>query len=97
MAKRISCQGMHREFGNFAKTQGNLIGQSCKFPDSYGKGYCDICREISIFSQLFVCFVYVLFTNYVNWHRENLRLDRENTGKTQGKHRENTGNFENII
>ena len=22
----------------------------------------------------------IIVTNYVNWHRENLRLDRENTG-----------------
>ena len=27
-----------------------------------------------------VSFVYIIVTNYVNWHRENLRLDRENTG-----------------
>ena len=24
--------------------------------------------------------MYVILTNYVNWHRENLRSDRENTG-----------------
>ena len=24
--------------------------------------------------------MYVIVTNYVNWHRENLRSDRENTG-----------------
>ena len=24
--------------------------------------------------------VFVILTNYVNWHRENLRSDRENTG-----------------
>ena len=24
--------------------------------------------------------MYVIVTNYGNWHRENLRLDRENTG-----------------
>ena len=27
MTKKIPCQGKHREFGNFAKTQGNLFGQ----------------------------------------------------------------------
>ena len=29
--------------------------------------------------------MYVIVTNHVNWHRENLRSDRENTGnlKTQ--------------
>ena len=31
----------------------------------------EVCQVIS---------VYVILTNYVNWHRENLRLDRENTG-----------------
>ena len=25
--------------------------------------------------------MYVMITSYVNWHMENLRLDRENTGK----------------
>ena len=25
--------------------------------------------------------MYVIVTNYVNWHRENLRLARENTGE----------------
>ena len=25
--------------------------------------------------------MYVLLTNYVNWHRENLQSHRENTGK----------------
>ena len=28
--------------------------------------------------------MYVIIKNYVNWHRENLSLDREKTGKTQG-------------
>ena len=43
-----SCQGKHREFGNFAKTHGKyreLVCSSCKFPDSKGKRYFDICRE----------------------------------------------------
>ena len=30
--------------------------------------------------------MYVILKNYINWHRENLRSDRENTGKTQGKY-----------
>ena len=32
-----------------------------------------------------VSFVYVKVTNYINWHKQNLRLDR--------KSRENTGNL----
>ena len=27
--------------------------------------------------------MYVIVTNHVNWHRENLRLDRENTGNSK--------------
>ena len=64
---------------------GNFVCSSCKFPDSKGKGYCDICCKISIFypevgKVCQVSFTYVIVTNDVNWHRENLRLDRENTG-----------------
>ena len=42
MAKKIPCQGKHRELGNFAKTQGkhrNLVCSRCKFSDSQGKRY----------------------------------------------------------
>ena len=44
MAKIIPCQGKHREFGNFAKTQGISFCSSCKFPDSKGKRCFNICR-----------------------------------------------------
>ena len=27
------------------ENRGNFVCSSCKFPDSKGKGYCDICRE----------------------------------------------------
>ena len=27
--------------------------------------------------------MYVIVTNHVNWHRENLQSDRENTGNSQ--------------
>ena len=43
-------------------------------------------KDISIFGAKIagkvcqVCLVYVIVTNHVNWHRENLRSDRENTG-----------------
>ena len=42
MAKIIPCQGKHREFGNFAKTHGNLV---CYFFLSW----------ISLLSQFCVC------------------------------------------
>ena len=29
--------------------------------------------------------MYVIVTNHVNWHRENLRSDRENTGNLKMK------------
>ena len=85
MAKK-KIPGIHREFGNLAKTQGKrrefgLL--SCKFPDSNGKRYFNIClSEAGKVCQ--VSFVYVIVTNHVNWHRENLRLDRENTGNLNG-------------
>ena len=90
----------HREFGNFVKTQGicqntgktqNYFCSSGKCSDSKSTGHWDICCKKRIFfsrswiglpSQFCVC--NRLVTNYVNWHRENLRSDREKTGKTQG-------------
>ena len=96
MAKRNPCKEKHREFGNFVKTQGilskhrentgNFVSSSCKCSDSKSKGYCDSCRKnIHFFPEAKkVNSVYVILTNYVNWYRENLRSDRENTGKTQG-------------
>ena len=86
------CQGKHREFGNFVKKQGilskhrentaNFVSSSCKCSDSKSKGYCDNCRIFFLEAE-YVCqasSVYTILTNYVNWHRENLRSDRENTG-----------------
>ena len=62
MAKIIPCQGKHREFGNFVKTQGilskhrentgNFVSSSCKCPDSRSKGYCDsCCKKIHFFPE----------------------------------------------
>ena len=42
------CQGKHREFESIAKTQ---VCTHCKFPDSTGKGYCDICHDNFNFFQ----------------------------------------------
>ena len=73
----------------FCQNIGNFVCSSRKFPDPKGKGYCDICHENFHFFQKLdrsakSVFVYVIVTNYVNWHRENLQLDREKTGETQG-------------
>ena len=86
MVQKKSCQGKHREFGNFAKTQGKhreFDLPCCKFPDSKGKRYFDICPENSQknFKAGYVyqvSLVYVIVTNHVNWHREKLQSDREN-------------------
>ena len=37
--------------------------------------------------------MYVKVTNYVNWHRENLQSDIENTGKTQGSRKYNLSGY----
>ena len=64
---------------------GNFVCSSFKFPDAKGKGYCDVCRKkFHFFPEAgYVCqvsSVYVIVTNYGNWHREKLQLDRESTG-----------------
>ena len=75
------CQGICQFFQN----TGNLVCSSCKFPDSKGKRYFNIFRKK--FPKMFkagevcqVSFVYVIVTNPLNWHRDNLQSDRENTG-----------------
>ena len=85
MAKKNPWQGKHREFGNFVKTQGISFAQVVNFLILKLKDIVIFAAKNSIFflKAGLVCqvsFVYILVTNYVNWHRENLRLDRENTG-----------------
>ena len=91
MAKKNPCQGKHREFGNFAKTQRILFAQvvNSLILKVKLKDIVIFAAKISIFSPrsligLQVSFVYVIVTNYVNWHRENLRLNNEKTGKNRG-------------
>ena len=67
--QKIPCQGKHRKFGNFVKTQGKTQGILL----------AQVVNAL-ILKVPQVSFVYVIVTNYVNWHRESLRLDRENTG-----------------
>ena len=85
MTKKNPCQRKHREFGNFAKTQGILFGQVVNSLILKVKDIAIFAAKISIFfpkldrygkSVLW----YVIVANCVNWHGENLRLDRENTG-----------------
>ena len=64
MDKKNPCQGKHREFGNFAKTQGILFAQVVN-------SLILKVKDTAIFAAK-VSFVYVIVTNDVNWHRENL-------------------------
>ena len=83
-------QGIWKFCQNTENT-GNLVCSSCKFPDSKGKGYCDICREnlhffprswIGLPSQFCVC----------NSHKL-CKLAHGKFWVGQGKNRENTGNL----
>ena len=81
--KKKSLSGKTQGIWKFCQNTGNFVHSCCKFPK--GKRYCDICRENFHFfpeAEKFCQhgFVYVIVTNYVNWLRGNLRLDRENTG-----------------
>ena len=53
-----------------------MVCSSCEFPDYKGDRYFDVClKYLHIFWEAGeVSFVYVLVTNDVNWHRENLRV-----------------------
>ena len=80
MAKRIPCQG--KEFRNVAKTPGIWFAQVVN-------SLILKVKDVTIFAakipQFFfeagfayqVSFVYVIVTYHVNWHRENLRSERE--------------------
>ena len=80
------CHGKHTEF---CQNTGNLVCSNCGFPDSKAKRYFNICGENYqyLLESGQVCqvnFVYIIVTNHVNWHREDLRSGREKTGKTHG-------------
>ena len=76
----------HREFClNTGKTQGILLAQVINDLILKVRDIAIVAAKKSIFfpkagyvSQ--VSSVYVILTNDVNWHRENLRSNRENTG-----------------
>ena len=81
-------QGIWKFCQNTGKTQGVWFAQVVNFPILKVKRYFYICRRHSLFFKAGyvyqVSLVYVIVTNHVNWHRENLQSDREKTGKTQG-------------
>ena len=85
MAKKNPCQEKHREFGKFAKTKGILYAQIVNSLILKVKDIAIFTAKISILSRSWIglpsqfCVCNSQFY-YVNWHRENLRLDRENTG-----------------
>ena len=69
---------------------GNFVCLSCKITDSIGERNFNICSknfqkfvEAGLVCQ--VIFVFVIVTNHINWHRENLRSDREKTGNLKMK------------
>ena len=85
MAKNNALSGKTQGLWKFCQNTGNLVCSSCKFPDSKGKRYFYICCENFCFFSVAgkvcqVSFVYIIVTNHVNWHRQNLHSDRANTG-----------------
>ena len=80
MAKKNPCQGKHREFGNIAKTQGIWFAQVVNFLILKVNDILIFATRIFFSEAGKVCqvsFVYIIVTNHVNWHRENLCSDRE--------------------
>ena len=52
MAKKKSLSGKTQGIWKFCQNTGNFVCSSCKFPDSKGKGYCDILpRKFPFFPQ----------------------------------------------
>ena len=100
MAKTNPCQGEHREFHNFVKTQGKrrefclnteFCKLSCKCSDSKSKGYCDSCRKkIHFFSRSWIG----LPSQFCVCNTHKLcKLAQGKFAVRQGKYRENTGNL----
>ena len=73
------------EFGNLTKTRGVIFAQVVNYLKPKVKDIAILLRKFPFFSrswiglpiQFYVC---TIVTNYGNWHRENLRLDRVNAG-----------------
>ena len=72
---------------NTAKSQGIRLAQVVNSLILKVKDISIFAAKISIFGgelDKSVLCIYIIVTNHVNWHRENVRLDREKAGKTQG-------------
>ena len=67
---------------------GNLVCSSCKFPDSKGKRYFDICRKNS---QLFLS--WICLPSQFGVCDKSCRLAQGKFAVRQRKNRENTGNL----
>ena len=101
MAKKILCQGKHREFGNFIKIQvilsehreniGDFVSSSCKCSDYKSKGYCDSCgKTIQFFPRIWIG----LPNQFCVCNTKKLcKLAQGKFAGRQGEHRE----FENAI
>ena len=70
---------------------GNFVCSSCKFPDSKGKGYCNICCEIFHFFS--ISWIGLPSQFCVSNSDKLCKLTQGKFAVGQGKHRE----FENII
>ena len=80
--RKNSLSGKTQGIWKCCQNTGNFVCSSCKFPDSKGKRYLEICRENinnkklrlkSLPSQFCVC------NSHKSHKRENLSSDRENT------------------
>ena len=69
-------QGIWKFCRNTVKTQGISFAHVVNSLILKVKDNAIFAMKISIFFR----FVYVIVMNYVNWHRENLPLDRETQG-----------------
>ena len=88
----ITYQGKHREFGNYAKTQGKhreiCLLKSCKFPALKNTGFHNICCETFEISA--VCSTCEIWAQMSEIGRE--KISRW-TGKTQGIYTKNMSRY----
>ena len=82
MAKINPGQVKHSGFGHFAKTQGIWFAQVVNSLILQVKDISIFAANIYILLKMdksATSILCLIVTNHVNWHRENLRSDRENT------------------
>ena len=90
MAEKIPCQGKHREFGNFAKTQGILFAQVVNSLILKVKDIAIFAAKISIFFQSWIG----LPTQFCVCNSHKLcKLAQGRCAVRQRKQREYTGNL----